>query len=725
MPSQPRSTSSQDGWKNRFRSITLYQQGWRLGGKGASGRGDGQRIEEHGLHIWFGFYENAFRMLSRCHQDLDRRAAAGTPRWPLAFQTIDDSFRRCVQIALTDYDECDWKLWVADFFDDWHDTPWAEPDPRPPGERPEDWTVVFYVVRCLRLAADLAWSLVESDSELEIVEEPAAEAHGTLNDLDDAFHTLWALVTGDVRTILNAAADIIDALGESFIRQRFVLSVLDLVLRALDLVTEYMRRRYDSLVRSSDAARRAWYVVDMLIAIARGVIEDGVIEEGSFAVIDDIDFREWLLAHGAARETVDCALVRAVVYDLAFAFEDGDPQRPSCGAGTALRGLLRTFFTYRGALMWKMNASMGDVVFAPLYELLRKREVEVQFFHRVEAVEANAAGDGVEKIVIDVQADLADNLSPAAFLGLTPGAAPGTKAVWPSKPPAAVLKGDKYKAIPAADYESWYMGREAAKSKTIELRRGQDADGFEEVVFGLPIGCVPYVAPDLEAKSKRWARAVQHVLTVPTQAMQLWLDRDASELGAARGAVVGGFVEPFDTWADMEHLVGQEAVKDAKTVAYFCNALADRPPPERGDAKEWLAERGLLVHANAMRFLTRDVGILWPDAVNPLTKQFHWDWLVDASGAAGPDRLNAQYLRANVEPSERYVLSVPGSSAHRIPPADTGFENLFAVGDWTSCMLDAGCVEAAVISGIRAANGIHRKYQSFENVQAIVGEDHP
>jgi uncharacterized protein with NAD-binding domain and iron-sulfur cluster len=165
--------------------------------------------------------------------------------------------------------------------------------------------------------------------------------------------------------------------------------------------------------------------------------------------------------------------------------------------------------------------------------------------------------------------------------------------------------------------------------------------------------------------------------------------------------------------------------KDAKTVAYFCNALADRSPPERGHAQEWLAERRLLVHANAMRFLTRDVGILWPDAVNPLTKEFHWDWLVDASGAAGPDRLNAQYLRANVEPSERYVLSVPGSSAHRIPPADTGFENLVAVGDWTSCMLDAGCVEAAVISGIRAANGIHRKYQSFENVQAIVGEDHP
>ena len=45
--------------------ITVYQLGWRLGGKGASGRNAEhyQRIEEHGLHILLGFYENAFRVL--------------------------------------------------------------------------------------------------------------------------------------------------------------------------------------------------------------------------------------------------------------------------------------------------------------------------------------------------------------------------------------------------------------------------------------------------------------------------------------------------------------------------------------------------------------------------------------------------------------------------------------------------------------------------------------
>ena len=52
--------------------VTIYQTGWRLGGKGASGRGPAGRIEEHGLHIWLGFYENAFRLLRECYAELGR-----------------------------------------------------------------------------------------------------------------------------------------------------------------------------------------------------------------------------------------------------------------------------------------------------------------------------------------------------------------------------------------------------------------------------------------------------------------------------------------------------------------------------------------------------------------------------------------------------------------------------------------------------------------------------
>src|SRR5689334_18908395 len=49
--------------------ITVYQRGWRLGGKGASGRNVDKRnaIEEHGLHILMGFYDHAFALLKDCY----------------------------------------------------------------------------------------------------------------------------------------------------------------------------------------------------------------------------------------------------------------------------------------------------------------------------------------------------------------------------------------------------------------------------------------------------------------------------------------------------------------------------------------------------------------------------------------------------------------------------------------------------------------------------------
>src|SRR5229473_5953949 len=53
-------------------AVTAYQLGWRLGGKGASGRGAAGRIEEHGLHLWMGFYENAFRLMRECYAELGR-----------------------------------------------------------------------------------------------------------------------------------------------------------------------------------------------------------------------------------------------------------------------------------------------------------------------------------------------------------------------------------------------------------------------------------------------------------------------------------------------------------------------------------------------------------------------------------------------------------------------------------------------------------------------------
>ena len=63
-------------------------------------------------------------------------------------------------------------------------------------------------------------------------------------------------------------------------------------------------------------------------------------------------------------------------------------------------------------------------------------------------------------------------------------------------------------------------------------------------------------------------------------------------------------------------------------------------------------------------------------------------------------------VKADSAPSERYVRSLADSAKYRLPANGSGFENLVITGDWIQNGYNAGCVEAAVWSGIQAANTI-------------------
>jgi uncharacterized protein with NAD-binding domain and iron-sulfur cluster len=60
----------------------------------------------------------------------------------------------------------------------------------------------------------------------------------------------------------------------------------------------------------------------------------------------------------------------------------------------------------------------------------------------------------------------------------------------------------------------------------------------------------------------------------------------------------------------------------------------------------------------------------------------------------------------NIDPSDRYVQSLPGSDQYRLRPDESGYDNLVLAGDWTDCGMNAGCIEAAVMSGLQAANAV-------------------
>lgn len=698
--------------------VTVYQQGWRLGGKGASGRGSADRIEEHGLHVWMGFYENAFRILRECYAELGRDPAT------CRIATWRDAFVPASEVGvMEEAKNGSWKAWCSTF-------PPAAGLPGDPltGENP--FTVSGYLSRALQLIVTLLESARGRQEPEAPPGDPAAQR---------SFVSPEAILAGLGRLARYGGLATAAGLAEGV---RGLQALFDLWGRLppvrgaevpfghlADTVARNLQQLFAGWAEKDDEVRRLWTIADLLLTVVRGSIRFGLVTDPrGFDAIDGYDYREWLEINGASRATVDSAFVRGGAYDLSFSYQGGDPGRPRTSAGQALRGALRMFFTYRGAFFWKMSAGMGDIVFAPLYEVLRRRGVRFEFFHRLENVglageQQLAPGERpyVAALSFDVQATVCGGGEYQPLIdcrGLSS---------WPARPDYDQLEDGERLKREGWDFESFWDPRRMG-GKTLRV-----TEDFDFVVLGVGIGAIPHVCREIVDRDPRWRRMVERVATVATQAFQVWLSPTVADLGwmGPEGITISGFVEPFDTWADMGHLLPEEnwpAAKAPRSIAYFCSVLpTPEPQPDRAQT-EYPAACHERVRASAVRFLDQDVRHLWPAAAS-LSGGFRWDLLVGAeeakaqgtSAPAGPERFASQYWSANVNPSDRYTLSLPGTAQDRISPLDNSYDNLTIAGDWTSCGLIAGCVEAAVMSGRLAAHALCR----FPALEEIVGFDHP
>src|SRR5262249_30888587 len=80
-----------------------------------------------------------------------------------------------------------------------------------------------------------------------------------------------------------------------------------------------------------------------------------------------------------------------------------------------------------------------------------------------------------------------------------------------------------------------------------------------------------------------------------------------------------------------------------------------------------------IVAQEAIAFLDDHAGAYWPRSVG--ARGFLWELLAGPGdpGAAGPARFRSQVYKANIDPTERYVLSVVGSTRFRLSPGESGF----------------------------------------------------
>jgi uncharacterized protein with NAD-binding domain and iron-sulfur cluster len=717
--------------------IHVYEKMPRLGGKGSSTRDVTGRILEHGLHVWMGWYENAFRMMRECYAIVDDKGwGPDSTIKRLAHRRFDDAFMPEPNVGLVDPKFHGQPVMWSVFF------PPNEGQPGTPMQ-PEDnpFTMASYMGRLMEMAKALVLSVVgdmpgetpgpprpdhrsRSDEILNLdMKTPPADSTAAL------LNRMAELSKAGALTGAAALLQLVTILEVWLRRQNIGPKAPESTLAIAEAGVSQARKLLRDLVGMDPRLRVKTEVVDIVLTIMIGLFSDRVMfSKDGLDALNDYDYREWLKLHGATKTSLESRFIRAA-YDFAFAYEGGNLRRPRLAAGVALRGGFRMFFTYRGAAFWRMCSGMGDAIFAPLYAVLKDWQEEhdpdkkpakpkkavarkppkydpklkspVRFHFGYDLEEASFDNDGLS--LKELKFALRPTIEPPLLQ---------SNGGWPHG------SGQAQEAVDEDD-----LKRTRRDNPKVRLTKQQF--DFAIIATGIPEFKTVFVDLQVHKEEARpnaevlkaWITTTELTKTVATKSAQVWLPTNLYDLGWRRGS--GLFTcmgwETFDTYADMTHVLPAEG-RDPKwrSLAYFCNPLRDKP--DRRHEKKPIPT----VEEDLEKLITEQMDAFWPKLFDkekygtPALRLEEWQRRVKAHEVE-------QHAQPNAVGSARYTLSAPGSIASRISPLDQGIDNMTVAGDWTACGIDCGCVEAAVMSGMLAAAAISGK----PKLDDIVGYDQP
>jgi uncharacterized protein with NAD-binding domain and iron-sulfur cluster len=716
--------TSQPNWRDHY-EITIYQQGHKLGGKGASvrTRDNGmERVEEHGLHVFFGFYENAFQIMRRVYGELDevRRCeeARGEAREARGL-TMETAFEPHDLILMGAKHRGEIKSWPMPF-----PRRAGEPGTRttPPEGLDDDDSILdggTILTGLLELSSAylsqlsgaltsdgglgsdgyvdrLGRNLDEAGQDGELVTSVMKAVNKVLRLLPrsvfvDGVPRLERLLKGPLKRFGDGSN-----LRHPLLR-KLLATQLALLRRQLMAATAPFTRDYRIVQLRAG--------VDLQLTLAIGLLQDDLLHQGvDWYKLDDIDYRDWLLQHGAEESTITSAPIETLA---AAAFTDGP--YGGAGAGTYLHLTMRVFLTYRKSIVQRMAAGMGETIIAPLYRVLRERGVNFAFFHRIEGLERGER-DGVpvvERILVRRQVSIVGGgeYQPLElFSGMY---------CWPKQPRyEQIVEADAIRGHELDSY--WNTWDRDRPIEALELDRD-----FDLCVLGISVAALKPLCKDLIAHqplllpdgTPTLRATIEKLRTTETMAAQLWLKPDFADIGAVSAGIGVAYPQPFETWTEMDHLLDKEswpAGHQPNSLVYLCTALEMPPavevpldPSDSGHVERQYA----YVYRELESWLDRFGGQIFRQLRKP-NGEFDYDQLVDRQERKGKDRLAAQYWCATNHPSDRYVLTVAGTNKFRVRPHQSGYGNLVLAGDWTLNPFSAGCVESAVASGREASRVI-------------------
>ncbi len=665
--------------------VTIASPGWRLGGKLASGREPAlpHRSHEHGLHVWFGFYDNAFALLQEVYARWRKPASCPFRTWdavvrPQSVTPIGGAV-------------------------DGREQPWLVQWPTNPGV-PGDGR--------LRLTA---WeSFVEFLNAVEIIIE------GGLRDLgakpEEATFTDELLgrfgidvATVPVRTAMgllrfarDSARTLVDDSLETEAR-RAAAAVVSALLGAFQVALQAF---VGPLRPGNVNAHDLLAAIETACAFARGILnpEYGVLDDDNLDRLDHLEFRQFLVDNGCDADVAAWWRGIKALYDCCFQYVDGDVNRPDFAAGTAVRVVLRIVTQYKGAVLWLFNAGVGESVIAPIYEVLRDQGVGFKFFHEAKALKLSADRTRIASVVLHQQVKTATGAPYEPLFDVE-----GFRC-WPTEPFWSQLEDGAALKARGVDFESPWGDKPAGVDHLLE--HGRD---FDTVVLATPLGpCMklnstdPSLVEDILAFDDGWQRLTETTGLSPSLAVELWMKPDLKGLGWTHPSPAAvGIPYPAAVWADMTPVIDVEAWTDAArpgSLHYFCGTLGTplyREPRSAADTQQRAQD---LATAQLAPFLDERLATYWPKATVPGTRRID------------PALVVAKKVRANVSPTECCETTPTGSTQWKMAADRSGFKSLVLAGAWVRTGINASCVEAAVMSGMQASRAICR------SPEHVVGE---